>query len=221
MQEDNSSQLSDHYEKHADNIRDLSNDPKKILEMGSNSKLLNNSFPQMGASITAHMTNAVNFLNSKLPKPNNELPLSPQWQPSSSQKQKFNRYFETLNDPVNVLTHVKNGTLSNEHMEALQAVYPELLQEMQQKVMSHMDPDKAKDVSHSTKLALSKFMGTPLSTSAMPNVVMANQAAFAMPTQQQQPMTKRGQKSTQIGLAKLNVSQLAATRTQNLEKDNV
>lgn len=206
--------IVDHYEKHSDQIRDLANNPQKLMDMLSQNQTLHNSLPQIAQSMSGHMAQTVAFLNSKLPKPNNELPLSQPWEPNASQKAKFNRYYETVSNPVGVLKQIKSGSLTGESMEALHAVHPDLLQEMQAKVMENLNPKKAKTLNYSTKIALSKFLDHPMDTSMMPTVGMANQAAFSN-TQQAQAQ----QKSTQGGLAKLDLSKRYATATQKLETD--
>jgi hypothetical protein len=76
----------------------------------------------------------VQFLNSKLPKgPSIPNKLQPQlnkvpWTPQ--QIESFTRYASAVDKPETVLDDLKNGHLSKEQVEAVGAVYPDLLQEM-------------------------------------------------------------------------------------------
>jgi hypothetical protein len=209
---------SDHYLNHVESIQKLSSDPHALYNhLDTHTQALYSSIPNITQSLTGTISTAVQFLNSKLPKPNNELLLSHKWEPSPSQKQKFNRYFNAVNDPVSALKEIKHGTLSNETLEALRVVHPHLLEEMQKKVMENLDPKKSKNLPYATKIALSKFLGQPLENSMLPSVIMANQMAYATPVQSQQ--AQGAKRSSVSGLSKLDLSHRGLTRTQELEQD--
>ena len=204
------------YDKKADRIQQLAQDPQMMVDHTTKATSgIYNVAPKISQGIQGTLTNAVQFLNSKRPQPQSELPLSAPYAPTESQKAKFNRYYEAVNNPVGVLKQIKQGTLSNETMEALHAVHPELLQEMQHEVMANMSAKKAQALPYGTKIALSKFMGHPLEESLQPQVMAANQATFAIA---QQPMAQKGNRSTQSGMSKLKVGSRAATETQKQDE---
>jgi hypothetical protein len=146
-----------------------------------------------------------------------ELPGDAPWEPNKTQQASFMKHYDAVNDPLSVLDHVKNGTLSNEHMEALQAVHPGLLQNLQDQVSQQMSPSNMKSLSYSKKVALSKFLGSPVDSSLTPQSVMANQANYA-PKNAAQAMQK-GQKSTQEGMSKLNLGSRSTTEIETDESD--
>lgn len=190
-------------------------DPKTLVDHLSNHTTpLTRAAPTISQSLQTSAMQGQQFLQSKIPQSPNSMPLSGEHKANSSQMSKFNSYFDTVNDPISVLKHVKSGTLKGEHLEALQAVYPSLLQEMRTKVLEHMDIDKAKSLSYTTKLALSKFMGQPMDANMLPQAIMSNQAALTGPRMGANSSAPQPNRSTLGGLKELNLSNRDATETQ-------
>lgn len=173
--------------------------------------------PNISQSFQHGMVASVNFLNSKLPKAPPQFMLSHTWEPSDLQKQKFNQYYEAVQNPVGILKQVKMGSLTSAAMEAVDATHPALLQEMRQKVMANMDQAKAMKLPYSVKLSLAQFLGHPLDSSMMPSVAIANQATFNMPTKNEAQGNQPRHRSTQSGLSKLKLASRSKTETQDLE----
>ncbi len=210
--------VMDHYDKNVKKIQELGNDPTSMLDhLDKTSKSLYSSMPHVTNGLNQAMIKSVQFLNAKLPKPNSELPFSAKWEPTKSQKDKFNRYYAAVNDPLIALKQIKNGSLSNETMEALREVHPELLAEMQQKIMSELNPKK-KNLNYATQIALSKFMGHPMNNSMLPQVVASNQQSFMMQAQQEQQSSGGVGKSTLGGLKNLDAS--GRTKTMTMRSDD-
>ena len=74
---------------------------------------------------------------------------------------KFMRYEEIVNNPLGVLDHIANGTLTSEHRETMVSVYPELYKEMQEKILEGLAQGKP-NMSLPQKIQLSIFMGKPV-----------------------------------------------------------
>lgn len=208
------------YTKHAERIQNLATNPSELADhLDTTTKELYNAAPNISTGLHSTITMGLQFLYNKLPKPNNELPLNAPWKPTPSQKSKFNKYFQAVNDPLSALKQIKNGSLSNETMEALQTVHPELLKNMQQLVISHMNPKKIPQLNYSTKISLSKFLGQPLESSMLPQVLSANQNALSMPSASNVTSdAKQRSRSTLGGLKQLGLADRSLTRTQQLQK---
>jgi hypothetical protein len=178
--------------------------------------------PNISNGVHNALMNGVNFLASKIPQPVTQFPLSGDWEPTVAQKDQFNEYYDTVNSPLSVLDSVREGTLSNYQIEALQAVYPHLLSEMKTRMVQSLNPEKSKDMPYGTKYAIAKFLAQPLDGNMTQTALMSNQAAF-MPSQQaQQPPQKGGKSpknSTLGGLKELDVANRAETQTDELEKE--
>lgn len=180
---------------------------------------LANVAPNIAPLVHSIAAKGISFLNSKLPKPNVEFSGQEDYEPSKSQKQQWLNYHDAVDSPIDVLDHVKNGTLNNQHLEALQTVHPELYDHMKQQVMENMSPKAMKYISYSTKIALSKFLAAPQAESLMPQVIMADQANFGTPPAQSSTGAPT-RKSTQTGLSKLNLGKRSSTEIQSLEDNN-
>ena len=181
-------------------------------------RVLNDIAPGIALHINSAAANAVKFLDSKIPKPAYEMPgAGSGYEPSKSQQASFLHYHEAVSDPIGVLKHVADGSLSTHHLEALQAVHPDLLQEMRTKVMENATPKNLEKLSYAKKIALSKFLGQPMDSSLLPGVFAAGQAAFQPP--QPQAAQQGARKPTQSGMNKLNMASRAETETNKEETD--
>ena len=174
-----------------DNLRkklgEYSSNPQSMAnETADNSQHLYQAAPNITQSLHTSLFNGVQFLNSKMPQPPVQMPLSAPWEPSYNQMSKFNQYYQAVNDPVGILRNVKNGSLTNEAMEALQATSPKLLAEMQSKVLQKMDPEKMRNLPYSQKLSIGKFLNQPLDENMVPAAILSNQMAMNAPQMSQQ-----------------------------------
>lgn len=212
--------INSNYEKNTKRVQDLASSPTAMLDhMDQATGHLYSSAPHITQSLNTSLATAVTFLNSKIPKPNNTLPLSEDWEPTDAQKDKFNSYYRAVNDPVAALKDIKFGHISNETIEALQAVHPHLLRQMQMGVMDRLTNDKSKILPASVKIALSKFMGKPLENSLLPQVMAANQQSYAAggsPNKQAQSQVTG--KPSSVGMRNIDLSKRLSTRTQTLDE---
>jgi hypothetical protein len=210
----------DEYLKQVNQIKKLNNDPHAMLDhLSGNTEALYAAAPHITQGIHNSMIAGVQFLNSKIPQPSDQMTLSPEWNPSKSQRFKFENYYRAVNDPVSVLGDVKNNSLTNESLEALQSVHPKLLQDMRQKVIEQMNPEDAKDMSYSSKLNLAKFLGQPLDQNMMPVMIAANQATFNAPQLGQQSAPQSGAKTGRGSMKSLAFADRVKTRTAEGDDD--
>lgn len=208
---------ADDYQKRVDRIEELANNPEALSAHISNGiEGLSEHLPNISQSLATHMSTGIGYLNSKIPRPVNNQIMNQNWKPSEMQKIKFNRHFDAVDKPVGVLKQLKEGRLTKESLESLQAVHPQLYKEMQNQLKSQISPDVAKSLPNHIKRGLSMFLGQPLESQDLPSVKAANQASFAAinQTKNQQPLSG---KTTQGGMAKLEISQRAATQTDKAE----
>lgn len=209
------------YERKSSQIREIANSPD-INNMAStltkSTEGLHHVVPNVSQSLQIAGTRALNFLQSKMPKPSTEMIGDQAWEPSKAQKSGWLNLHDIVNDPISALDHVRHGTFNSQHLEALSTVHPELLNEMQQKVMENMDPAAVKSLPTSTKMALGTFLGSPVSSSVLPQSLLANQSVYqAKGAQLQQGLTG---KSNEGGLKELNLAKRAATDTEELESED-
>lgn len=206
------------YQTRVDRINQLTQDPQSMIDhLDKSTNAMHEAAPNISQGIHSSMMSGVNFLASKIPRPSTQFPLSDDFEPSEAQKDSFNRYYNTINNPIGVLSEVKAGSVSNEQIEALQAVYPHLLQEMRSNMLQAMESKKALDLPYSVKMSIAKFLGQSLDANMTTQAIASNQMAMhpQLPQQNQQPKSK----STLGGLKELKSSQMAQTQTQKLERD--
>src|ERR1700679_1627435 len=124
--------MKNDYDSKATQIRQLANmPPDQLVDHLTNAHPnISTVAPNIAPHIFSTATNAIQFLNSKLPSHGNELPEDQSPGPSPAAKTAWLDLHKTVSDPTTVLDHVKNGTLNSHHVEAMQAVYPDLHQEM-------------------------------------------------------------------------------------------
>jgi hypothetical protein len=211
------------YDKRVNRIQSLAMNPQAMYDhMLTHTQGFSEAAPNVAQGVNATLSNTVQFLNSKIPVKTNPMPFDPPFEPTPMQRSRFERYYNAVNDPISALKEIKQGSLNNETMEALQAVHPQLLQEMREKVVENMQLKKAQNLTYGVKIALSKFLGQPLDSQMLPGAIQANQAALQAPemSQNASPVKGgRGQGSAK-GMQNLGLAQRSATETQDLEDDN-
>lgn len=206
------------YNKNIKTLNKLNNNPNEIINhLTNNTNALAEAAPNITSSIHSTMIRGLDFLNSKMPKPSSSLPLSSNWEPSNSQKAEFNKYYDAVDNPMNSIKQIKNGTLSNQTMEALYNVHPDLLKQMQSEVIENMSSNKLKSLNYPTKISINKFLGPQvLSSSLNPQVILSNQASFNLPAQTQK---LSGSKSKSNKEKSLGNSKRSATLTERMSDD--
>lgn len=207
------------YDSRVERIKQLTQDPQAMIDhLDESTHALHEAAPNITQGVHSTMMAGLQFLSSKIPQPATNFPLSEDFEPSQAQKDGFNHYYDIVNDPTSILDQVKDGTVNNRQIEALQAVYPHLLQEMRSNVLQFMDSKKGQALDYSTQMALAKFLGQPLDANMTPQALAANQTVYAPPPSPPTP-TKTKPRSTLGGLKELNVADRSQTNTQTLEKD--
>lgn len=206
------------YNKTTQRISELANNPDTLgNHLTDQTNNMYEAAPNVSQGIHSSTIAALQFLNSKIPRPPNQLIGSDEWEPNNDQKQLFNEYYNAVNDPISLLNNIKDGSLSHPALEAVQAVYPHLLQEMRQNLISNTTPDKLRTLNYSAKMAMAKFLGQPLDENMTPASIMSNQMAIQGPKANIQP---GGQgKSTVGGMKELDLAKRTATNVHDLEEE--
>lgn len=173
--------------------------------------------PNLEPHVHTAAINAIQFLNSKLPNAGNELLQDKHPEPSGTQKRAWLDLHKTVDDPTSVFDHINNHTLNNHHIEALKTVYPDLHQDMVQKIQEHLGEMKTKGqtLSYSKRAVLSKFIGQPIDSTFTPQ---SSQAIIMSAGQAQTPQTGQGKsqkKASGPELSQINkVNSLYQTQEQ-------
>jgi hypothetical protein len=214
--------MANDYDSKATQIRQLAGMPSDQLvdHLTNAHPNISNTAPNVAPHVFSTATNAIQFLNSKLPSHGNELPQDRAPGPSQQQKNAWLDLHKTVSDPVSILDHVKNGTLNSHHMEALQTVYPDLHQEMLTKMTEHLGSMQANDkqLPYARRMAISKFVGQPLDSTMTPESFQAILSSAGQNTAQAAQNKSSPKKASGVQLNQLNkVNQLYETPLQQRE----
>lgn len=206
------SKAQDKLEKKLDALRV---DPTPLL---NNNSQVGHYLPDHAMNISSTLANSVNYLNSLKPTEDRQAPLDPLPKPNSTQLASYKNALQIASDPTIVLKRIKDGMLTQQDIQHLNAISPDLYKMMQGMVMQQMIEAKEKGVNipYHTKLSLSAFVAQPLESSMMPNSIASNQMAMAMQMQQVQAKNGIGVKPTATGMQSLQKqSGLYSTTQQN------
>lgn len=130
--------------------------------------------PNITPQIFATASRSIQYLSSKLPKSSSTLPFDKQTNPSKLQKKKWLDIYNAIDDPISILKEVKKGTLTSHQKDAVKTVYPELFNEMKQKMLEQMALTKNNyKIPNKTKMSIWQFLEIPLKSTMTPQSLQA------------------------------------------------
>jgi hypothetical protein len=168
------------------------------------------SAPTLSALASAAGVRAAQFLYEKAPKnPFQEsMPaLSDAWEPSATDLERWSRYVDAVERPQKVLADLRDGIVTRESAEALGVVYPALLAEIQERLMSRLAEFK-EPLPYPQRLALSTLFGVPIGGAGSPDRLRLLQEAHRV--------TETEDKAAKAKVAQSS-GNLAATQSQRIE----
>jgi hypothetical protein len=171
--------------------------------------------PTANSMLQLTAINAANFLLEKAPKNPfaGQMPaLARPWQPSETALQKWNRYVEAIEQPQQVLNRLAHGAVMPEHVEALASVYPKLLEDLRQRMLSRMS-ELQTSLPYAKRLALSGFLGPDILGMSSEQLALFQGLHMAA---QQPKMGGKGPKPD--GRQDVNQQENLETQAQRMEK---
>ncbi len=168
-------------------LAELAADPQALIDRLQNSSI--SSAPGVSMAVASTVSRAAAFLHEKAPKDPNPpaLPgLERDWTPSGMELAKWQRYVMAVESPKAVIEEMQKGTITREAVDALKAVYPQLLGDMQRKTILELG-NKKRALSYKQKLALAVLLGDqvdPTMSKASMSQIQGVHAANAQPQQQ-------------------------------------
>lgn len=153
------------YEAVRDKLADYTSNPQKRAEkLGQLASEFEGLHPEAVQGMTARYDNAIGYLHGVMPKD----PTTPElftpstWKPSDNQLREYERRMQVAMDPFSVVRELQAGTLTKEHVEALDTVYPSIAGELRKRVlMTAAKPNAPKLSGRHAKTQLALLMGTP------------------------------------------------------------
>lgn len=153
------------------------------------------SDPEIVSAIVAAQERKLQFLDSKMPKPNEPtVPTGPRmpWVPSKAEISQWGRYVQAAEDPVSVIEAAANGGhLSIEGVETLRTVYPRLYQEAQQRILVKAQ-DQKEPLPYARRVQLSVMFEMPFDDSQTAESAQFLQASYQPQPPPQAPTPMQG-----------------------------
>lgn len=160
-------------EEHSKQIKELSNklgqilsDPETFADFVDDFSvpLRQGGAPKIADGFSMVTLRALSYLYDNIPKPPAPSgPFTPdaEWQPSDFEINRFAHILQIAEDPFKVLEEYEEGSLVQNHVDALQAMYPSLHQRIQQAVVE-IAADKNIKLDYQQRVQLSILAGFPV-----------------------------------------------------------
>lgn len=148
-------------------------------------------YPEQSMIMTAAKGRINNYLNSVRPQKNvNKLPFDRDI-PNKKAEREYDKVLDMANQPLSILSSIKNGSLTMDQMKHFTNLYPELYNQLGKKITQKITQLQVSDERPPYKLrkTLSLFLNAPLDSSMTPMAIQAAQAVFAKQKMQSQGQT--------------------------------
>jgi hypothetical protein len=162
------------FERSAKAIRDAMADPAGLNRMVTRSLGgLGETVPGVTMQIAQTLMRGVAYLNGHLPEgmePDLDM-VSPYDEPpvySQSEMLSWSRRAAAVDDPLSILTHMRDGTVSEEEVDAVRTVYPDLWARIETELAKGAAQQK---LDRTQRLALSTVFGIPADRNMKPEIL--------------------------------------------------
>lgn len=175
------------HQQRMEEIRALSANPEQLVErVTANLGALGEHTPGVTAAVsrTAHL--AVSYLAAQAQQPPKAGPLAAEWTSTRAERHAFSQALETVQDPMSVLRHAAAGTLTEEHVRALQSVYPLLARQLADKTLEKVAASRPEKVPYKARLAVLLLTGVDVDGTLSAGAVARNQQAIHATQRNQQ-----------------------------------
>lgn len=166
------------YRQRAEEVRQLASNPEALLErVTANMGNLGNVAPSVSAAMMAQAQRAVQYLAQAAAEPPKAGPLAAEWDAPEADRFAFAEKLEVVQQPLSVLDSAAAGTLTEEQMEALRAVYPGLAQQVADAALERL-VESPKGVPYQARLMVSLLAGVDPDGTLSPEAIASNQTAI-------------------------------------------
>jgi hypothetical protein len=154
-------------EKLSDTLSDLSTNTESLTGKINllTGELAQEGAPNVASATANNIATAVYYLQNAIPKPvspNSVFALKTNYIPTDAELSAFEQKLEVVQDPFSALGHFANGTLTSNHTDALNKVYPKLVKSILGKVNKIGSEKEVKPLSYKNRIKLSMLLGTPI-----------------------------------------------------------
>jgi hypothetical protein len=176
-------------------------DPTSLMGLDEDKNDYSHYLPEHSTEMASTAARAVSYLASLKPDTGKANPLDRQKEPSEVEKARYNRALAIAEQPLLVLQHVKDGSVTADDVKAISAIYPSLYQGLKQDIMTKMidHMHKGQEIPYQTRLGLSLFLGVPMESSIDSQNILRNQALYAQPVQAPKPTFSPSSAKSSLG----------------------
>lgn len=166
----------------SNNLTELAVNPDLLMNrLVKSTARIQNAAPNVANQMQQTLVKATQFLDTKIPKPYDSgsgQMFKREYQPTSMELAKFERYVQAVEHPLSVLDDLEKGTLTSEHVETLKTVYPALYRQIQQQALDQVAGPEGQEMSYSKKVTLGILLDIPTDESLQSYAIAALQANF-------------------------------------------
>lgn len=196
-------------------------DPEAFVnEMSKQTEDLYSVAPNIAQSAQVALAKSNALMMSVIPHAPPSSPLSKPYQPSRAEIAKFERTYSAISNPLGIINQAIKGTLTPEAVNAVETVYPKLMEEIKMRALEEMNKrgDKIHSLPMKHKIGLSALIGADLVNSLRQENLFSNQMSLATPgLQQAQNQMGVAAKVSASGASKITLANRSATETSRTE----
>lgn len=195
-------------------VDEYSANPDKLANVAANVPV-----PEYKMAFSALSVRAVQYLNSLKPATVQGSPLDSKIKPSTAQQAIYNRAIDLAQTPLLAMDYIKNGTLTPQDVQTLQAVHPDTYKYLSEQAYKEVSDSTAKGraIPYKIRLGLSLFIGQPLDSTMSASSILAAQPSPATGGMPPSAAPPQGPKRSTAALNKLPGAY--RTQTQTAEED--
>jgi len=172
----------ENYQSQAQQWNEYGSDPEKIAQVVEK-KLgpLIASAPPVALALHQAASKQMAYLAGQAPQYQKVGPLDPDYEPSWTELAQMNERLEVAHNPTAILDRITNGSLTQDYVNHVQAMWPAQLIQMRKIVSDQMAAaiGKKEHIPYQTRLGLAMFLGMPLDRFTTPQASFASQMAYA------------------------------------------
>lgn len=158
--------------------------------------------PMMAIRLHGVGSKAAMHLRTTLPRPIKVGVLDPAYRPSGSELRTLNRHAEVVQDPLRVLAIAKQGRLTDDHVRALDAAYPQIANEMRLAIATKLaeNPSAIKKLPRATQGAISHLLGYDLRWGTSAPAIAGTQRLYQSMGKPQDTSSGMGERARNVDL---------------------
>jgi hypothetical protein len=177
--------------------------------------------PQENTIMQSAKSRVYNYLKSLKPTPQLGLAFDKKT-PTAKQERTYSNALDLATNPLSILSHAKNGTITGEHVSHMTQMWPELSNHLSKKIQEHITKQQlsGEKPPYKTRQGLAMLLGQPLESAMSQPSIAAAQGTF-MPKAPNTPA--QGQGKLQRGTSKLGskTNSMYKTQAEAAETDRI